>query len=56
MGGTNTIRDTVGGAGGGASMSAAISATLTVFSASRMRFLIFHSGSRMLHFPYWSQL
>ena len=28
----------------------AISATLTVCSDSRIRFLIFHSGSRMLHF------
>ena len=56
MDGTNNIRDTVDGAGTGSVDSTAISATLTVFSASRMRFLIFHSGSRMLHFVYWSQV
>ena len=50
MGATKTIRDIVGAATGtGVSLSAAISATVTVVSASRRRALIFQSGSRMLH-------
>jgi hypothetical protein len=48
------MRDTLAAGGvdaGGMTVSAASSATDTVVSVSRMRHLIFQSGSRMLHVP-----